>query len=316
VRAVDVALQIFLLVGGLALALVASDKAVSYTRALAASLGAPSFVVGVALVSIGTDLPEIANAVASHLQGKGDVNVSTAVGSALVQYTFVVGLFPLVMAVIAVGRRDVLVVAAFTMAGLGLTAGLVADGWLSRGEGVVLIVAWAVFLALVVRLTPGLVADEPPTVRRERKLAQATVVLVTLGLVALGATVAVEALVALAENLGIPEFLLGFFGASIGTSAPEMMVDLTAVARGAPGIAFGDAFGSSLVDATLTVGIGGVVQPAPVTARLAVTGAVYSLLAVAVVGGLLAARGRHDRLSGLVFVGLYALAYVVLLQAR
>jgi Ca2+/Na+ antiporter len=57
---VEIALQFFLLVGGLAVAPVASDRAVAYTRALAVSLGAPPFIVGVAMVSIGTDLPELA----------------------------------------------------------------------------------------------------------------------------------------------------------------------------------------------------------------------------------------------------------------
>src|ERR671910_343896 len=104
-----IALQLFLFVGGLTVGL------------LAAALGAPACLVGVALVSIGTDLPELANAVAAHLSGEGDVNVGTAVGSALVQYTFVVGLFPLIIAVILIGRREVLVVGVLTMAGLGLT---------------------------------------------------------------------------------------------------------------------------------------------------------------------------------------------------
>src|SRR5918994_7823901 len=100
----DIALQLFLFVGGLTVALLASGRAVEYTRALAAALGAPAFLVGVGLVSIGTDLPELANAVVAHLKGEGDVNVGTAVGSALVQYTFVVGLFPLVVAVLGVSR--------------------------------------------------------------------------------------------------------------------------------------------------------------------------------------------------------------------
>jgi Ca2+/Na+ antiporter len=94
-----------------------------------------------------------------------------------------------------------------------------------------------------------------------------------------------------------------------------LIVDLTALARGSPAIAFGDAFGSSLVDATLTVGVGGLVAPAEITSGLAITGAVYSLLAVAVVGGLLAVRRRHDRRSGLVFIALYAFAYLVLIRA-
>jgi cation:H+ antiporter len=309
----DIALQVFLFLGGLTVALLASGRAVEYTRALAAALGAPAFLVGVALVSIGTDLPELANAVASHLSGEGDVNVGTAVGSALVQYTFVVGLFPLVIAVILIGRREVLVIGVLTMAGLGLTTLFVADGWLSRWEGAILIVAWAVGLLIVLRTAPGLVPDEPPPVKEQRKLLQAGIVLGALAIVGVGATVAVESLVRLAEQLGVPEFLLGFFGASVGTSAPELVVDLTALARGAPGIAFGDAFGSSLVDSTLTVGVGATVAPAEVTPRLAITGSVYSLLAVAGVSSLLAARRRHDKLSGAVFVGFYALAYVVLI---
>lgn len=308
-----IALQLFLFVGGLALALLASGRAVEYTRALAAALGAPAFLVGVALVSIGTDLPELANAVAAHLSGEGDVNVGTAVGSALVQYTFVVGLFPLIIAVIPVGRREVLVVGALTILGLGLTAAFVADGWLSRVEGAVLIAVWAVALLIIVRTAPGLVPDEPPPVKEQRKLVQAGIVLGALAIVAVGATVAVESLVRLAERLGVPEFLLGFFGASIGTSAPELVVDLTALTRGAPGIAFGDAFGSSLVDATLTVGLGATVAPAEVTPRLAIAGSVYSMAAVAAVASILAVRRRHDRRSGATFVGLYFFAYLVLI---
>src|ERR671915_990812 len=117
----EVALQVFLFVGGLALALVASDRAVAYTRALAAALGAPAFIVGVALVSIGTDLPELANSVAAHAQGEGDVNVGDSVGSTLTQYTFVLGLFPFVAAVIPIQRRQVGLVTVLTAAGLGLT---------------------------------------------------------------------------------------------------------------------------------------------------------------------------------------------------
>lgn len=88
----DVALYIGLLLFGLTVAIVGSDLAVSYTRALAAALGAPPFVVGVVLVAIGTDLPEIANSIASHLQGEGDVNVGDSIGSTLTQYTFVLAI--------------------------------------------------------------------------------------------------------------------------------------------------------------------------------------------------------------------------------
>ncbi|MDQ4029848.1 MAG: hypothetical protein M3168_02285 [Actinomycetota bacterium] len=310
----QIAFQLFLLVGGLAVALVASDRAVAYTRALAVALGAPAFIVGVALVSIGTDLPEIANSIAAHVQGEGDVNVGDSVGSTLTQYTLVLGLFPLV-AVMVIDRLQIGLVTVFTMAGLGLTTLFVADGWLGRLDGALLVLAWAVFTLAIVKVLPGHTVDEPPPVAYRGKLVQGGIVLVALGFVGFGATVAVRSLVRLAELAGVPEFVIAFFGASLGTSAPEIVVDFTALVRGAPGIALGDALGSSLVDATLSIGVGPLVAPAEVTPRLAIVGSLYALAAVAIVGTLLGALRRHDRLTGVVLVGLYAFAYVVLIAA-
>lgn len=311
-----IGLQVLLLLGGLAVALVASGRAITHARVLAAQLGAPAFVVGVALVAIGTDLPEIANSIASHLQGEGDINVGDSVGSTLTQYTLVLGLFPLVVAAIPIDRRSVLLVSGLTMAGLALTTLFVADGSLGRWEGGVLVACWGVFTWVVVRFLPHLLPEVPPAASARSALARVAIILVALAFVGLGATVAVRALVRLAAVVGVPEFVLAFFGASLGTSAPEIVVDVTALLRGAPGIALGDALGSSLVDASLSIGVGPIAAPAPVTTRLAVTGSLYALLAVAAVGGLLALRRRHDRLSAAVLMGLYALAYAVVLGAE
>jgi cation:H+ antiporter len=310
----EIALQGFLFVGGLAVALVASDRAVAYTRALAAALGAPPFIVGAVLVSLGTDLPELANSVAAHAQGEGDVNVGDSVGSTLTQYTLVLGLFPFVIRMIPIDRRQVGVVTVLTVCGLALTTLLVADGWLGRWDGLALILAWALFTVVVVKGVGGHQADDPPHVRQQRRLVQAGIVVLTLGFVGFGATVAVRALVQLAELAGVPEFVLAFFGASIGTSAPEIVVDITALVRGAPGIALGDALGSSLVDSTLSIGTGPALFPAEVTPRFAVTGALYSLIAVAIVGTVLGGRRRHDRASGILLFALYAASYAVLLR--
>ena len=312
----QIALQIFLLLGGLAVALVASDRAVAYTRALAAALGAPPFIVGVALVSIGTDLPELANSVAAHVQGEADVNVGDSVGSTLTQYTFVLGIFPLIIARIAIDRQQVSLVTGLTVSGLALTTLLVADGRLGRLDGVLLIAAWASFTYVLVRALPSEASDNPPAVTFERRSAQAAVILVTLAFVAFGATVAVRSLVQLAELAGLPEFALAFFGASLGTSAPEIVVDVTALMRGAPQIALGDAMGSSLVDSTLSIGLGPLVVPGDVTTHLAIAGTVYSAIAISLVGAILVARKRHDRLSMPVLLALYALAYVVLIAAE
>jgi cation:H+ antiporter len=310
---VQIALYLVLLLVGLAAALAASELAVSYTRALAAGLGAPPFVVGVVLVALGTDLPEIANSIASHLQGEGDVNVGDSVGSTLTQYTFVLGLFPFVAGALVISRRQVGLVTLLTMAGLAMTTVFVLDGHLDRFDGLALVAAWGAATVATTKLLGGGTSDDPPKVRHDGKLAQALVTLGALGLVGAGATLAVHSLVRLAETVGVPEFILAFFGASVGTSMPEIFVDVTALRRGAPGIALGDALGSSMVDSTLSIGIGPLVAPADVTTRLAVVGTLYTLVAVATVGVVLVSRRRHDRPSAAVLMGLYVLSYAVLL---
>jgi cation:H+ antiporter len=311
---VEIALYLVLLLVGLGAALVASELAVAYTRALAAGLGAPPFVVGVVLVALGTDLPEIANSVASHLQDQGDVNVGDSVGSTLTQYTFVLALFPLVAGTLVISRRQVGLITVLTAGGLALTTVFVLDGHLGRPDGFTLIAAWALATVATTKLLGGGANDDPPAVRHDGKLTQAAVTLGALGLVGAGAAVAVYSLVRLAEAVGVPEFLLAFFGASVGTSLPEIIVDVTALRAGAPGIALGDALGSSLVDSTLSIGVGPAVAPAEVTTRLAVVGSLYTLVAISTVGAVLAGRRRHDRLSAGVLFGLYALSYAVLLE--
>ncbi len=88
---------------------------------------------------------------------------------------------------------------------------------------------------------------------------------------------------------------------------------MTALLRGAPGIALGDMFGSSLVDSTLSIGAGPLVFPPDVTPRLAGASALYSLVAVVAVGAVLTGRRRHDRASGFLLFALYAISSVVLL---
>ena len=269
----QIALQSLLVLGGLGLALIASDKAVAYTRALAVARRAPAFIVGVALVSGGTDLPEIANSIAAHLQGAGDIDVGDSVGSALTQYTLVLGLFPAIVAVIAIDRRQIGSISALCVLGLGITVGFVADGCLTRWEG-----------------------------RRPRS---------RMGGIHVAAREVPAGACARRSSGGAVSL-----GAPVGTSAPEIVVDMTALVRGVPAIALGDALGSSLTDSRPSIGIGPIVAPAAVTPRLTIAGSLYSILAIAVVGTVLGVRRRHDRTDAVVLLVLDGLAYAVPLGAE
>ncbi len=95
-----------------------------------------------------------------------------------------------------------------------------------------------------------------------------SLVLRTLGslvMVGVSATVALWGIVNIAEELSAPEFLVGFFLASVGTSLPELVFDVTALRRGETAMAVGDLMGACFIDATLSVAIGPLFFPTALT---------------------------------------------------
>jgi len=89
------AVATFAMVVGFTVAVLASRVAVTGAGHLVARTSLPPFVVGITLVALGTDLPEIANSIIASLEGLGDVNVGDSIGSVVTQMTLVLGLMPL-----------------------------------------------------------------------------------------------------------------------------------------------------------------------------------------------------------------------------
>jgi cation:H+ antiporter len=300
------------LVIGFAVALVASRRAVSHASTLAFGLRVPPFLIGVTLLAIGTDLPEIANSIVASVTGHGDINVGDSIGSTVTQVTLILGLLPFIGGAFIAGRARVMVTGALTVVALGVGAFLLRDGFLSRVDGTVLLIAWLVSSVIVWRNAPP-AAQPAITVPSRRKSHHALAALGYMLLVGAGATAAVQAFVHLAETFAVPEYLMTFFVASIGTSLPELMVDVTALRRGERDLAIGDIFGSSLIDATLSIGIGPIVAPTLINSELAVRGSLLAMAALAAVTLLLTVVRRHDWKTGIVLLGIYAAMYLLLL---
>lgn len=298
---------------GFLVAVVASRRAVTHTVELASGTRLPRFMIGFTLLAVGTDLPEIANSVVASLTGHGDLNVGDSVGSAATQATLVLGLLPIVgVTVFVISRLRFARVGLATMGALGIGMALMADGFLSRADAVVLIIAWALgsVLATGAPAPPGTQLDLQ--LKAADKLGKSARVLFALAVVGGGTTIAVWGMIVLAEQFALPEYVIAFFLASIGTSLPELIVDLTAIRHGQRDMAIGDVIGSSFVDSTLSIAAGPLIAPVAVTSGLVLRGSLVAGLAILAVVAILVARRKHDWRSGLVLIGIDAGLYLFL----
>ncbi len=141
-----------------------------------------------------------------------------------------------------------------------------------------------------------------------------TVVLFAAGLVliCLGGDRLVDAAVAIARKIGIPQIVVGATIVSLGTTLPEILVSTTASFDGSAAIAAGNAFGSIICNTALIAGLTQTIRPtrkvetAPLLWR---AGIFFGVIIVLEAVGLL--RGAYGRPIGLLLLAMFVV-YAVL----
>jgi len=309
----DTMIWIATLAGGILLMAFSSDKAVKHSVILATALGISPLMIGLILVSVGTDLPEIVNSIVSCALGHGNIDAGDSMGSVLTQITLVFGLLPFLGRTFRVKRKEILVMGACEILALMLVISIVEKGYISRINALFLVGSWPLYMLLTRTLTRRSIKRSIDTsqIFRSKSYHISIAMLGFIG-VAVGAYAMVQSVVMLSATLGIPEYLISFFLLAIGTSLPELAVDLMAIRKKEYEIAIGDIIGSCIVDASLSIGIGQIFFPQAVSGELASTTILYTIFASSIVISVLALRERVDKKAGVIFIALYLLSYLTL----
>ena len=138
------------------------------------------------------------------------------------------------------------------------------------------------------------------------------IVLFVIGLVLIcfGGDRLVDAAVAIAKKLGIPQIVVGATIVSLGTTLPEILVSTTAAFDGSAAIAAGNAFGSIICNTALIAGLTQTIRPTKQveTASLSWRGIFYFvvLIGLNVCGFMTGAFGRPVGVALLVLFVVYA----------
>jgi cation:H+ antiporter len=265
-------------------------------------------------VSVGTDLPEITNSIISCASGHGDIDVGDSLGSAMTQITLVLGLLPFFGGTFKVKRREVLIIGTCEMLAIMLAVSIAEKGYFTRINALFLVSSWLIFMLLIraaLRKRDKKVDDV--VLAKNRRISHHLMISI-LGFagVAVGSYALVQSVIMLTGALKISEYILSFFMLAIATSLPELVVDLTAIRKKQYELAIGDIIGSSLVDASLSIGIGQLFFPTRISGGLASITGLYALFASFLVIITLALTKKVDRKIGAFFIVIYLLSYTTL----
>ena len=300
-------LSFIMLVFGFVLLVWGADKFVAGASALARRLGVSPLLVGLTIVAFGTSAPELAVSLTAALQGANEIAVGNVVGSNIFNLLMVAGLSavvcPLVMARTLL-RRDWPI----SLAAAGLLLVFIApDLTISRIEGVILLVVFALVLGMQIRAAlknRDTLESEEDEITMPPLMIGVNIVL-GLACIIIGGQLAVNGATGIARMFGLSETLIGLTIVAIGTSLPELVTSLVAARKGQNEIAMGNVIGSNIFNLLLILGVSATITPIPVQATSIIDALV--LIGISIVFYLPARRGKLGRAPGVIM----ALTYVV-----
>lgn len=108
---------------------------------------------------------------------------------------------------------------------------------------------------------------------------------------------------ATARNFGVPPMLIGLTIVGFATSAPEILVSVTAAVQGLPNLAIGNALGSNVANIGLVLGVSALVKPIHLSDSVTLRQEMPLLLAVPIFTAIFFYTGDYlSRLDGLIML--------------
>jgi len=261
---------IILCIGGYAI--------VSGGVSLAKRLKISSMIIGLTVVAYGTSTPELAAAILAALNSHTELILGNIIGSNISNVGMVIGISaifaPLLMSKVTINKWIPIMIGVSL-----LVIGMSYDGEISQIDGLILIAALIGFTIYTIktvnkqRVTENK-STENANVEGELFLSRYKIetlpkafALIGIGIVLLflGGHFTVNGAVAVAESFGLSQLVIGVIIVGIGTSLPELITSVIAIARKQTDIGVGNIVGSNIYNILLILGIAATMVGIPVS---------------------------------------------------
>lgn len=293
--------------------LVAAHFFTGAAERLGLALGMSPFVVGVFIVAIGTSLPELVASLIAVSNGTSEIVAGNVLGANASNLLLILGAVSVVVPAgrMVLGEQYLFIDLHFLLGSILALGTAMADGLVSRGEGVLLLLAYVVYVAYLMAegrtgSAEQAMEDRLPRESRHRVALDAAILVAGGVAIYFAGDRTVAALEQVASDLAISPAVASVTILALGTTLPELAVSVSAARRGLASLAVGNILGSCVFNALTVTGagavLGGIVVPTDLRQFALPFVAASSLLFY-----LLTQDKRVSRWEGLLFLVLYLL---------
>lgn len=274
------ALQIFLLILGLALLVKGADFLVDGGAGIAKKCKISPLVIGLTIVAFGTSAPELAVSVTSAVKQSTDISIGNVVGSNIVNILLILGVSALVHNLPVQKNSLILDMPVLIVAGILISVLGRCGNSIEWYDGVIMLSVFAAYMALLLvkskkdqeklnlETTEKLQEEQSEVAccngyaAMKNKLWFLFVILIAgLAMVVGGGTLLVDAATYIAKAAGVSERIIGLTIVAIGTSLPELVTSVMAAIKGETDIAVGNIIGSNIFNTLFVAAIASLFYP-------------------------------------------------------
>jgi cation:H+ antiporter len=190
---------------------------------------------------------------------------------------------------------------------------LLADGQLSRLDGLLLVAIFVVWLFAIIRAARQERSSASEVLGEARPGLAALEGLVGLGLLIAAGKLIVFGATGIATSFGLSEFVIGATIVAVGTSIPELATAIISRLRGHDEVGLGTILGSNIFNGLWIVGVAATITPIVVPLNVAAPALLLGGIAVALT--FPGRSGVIDRWRGGMLLAVYVAYIVVTFQA-
>ena len=299
-------MEFLILILSLAGIVFGADFLVAGAVSLARKFKVSDFVIGAAIVGVGTSMPELVVSLLGAVNGNADVAIGNVVGSNIFNVLGILGLTAMFFPV-AIERKNlkfeiplcICVSVLLMVLALNFFNGAAAS--ISRLDGILLLSLFALFMWYSFARDRKNATEEASNNTPTLPLWLAIVKIVGgLTLLIVSCDLFVDNAVAIAKSFGVNDAFISLTLIACGTSLPELAASIAAAVKRNTALALGNIVGSNIFNITLILGLSSQVMPLTSAGITTVDYAVMIAAAVAIF--ILGLRGNINRLSGTVLV--------------
>ena len=274
----------------------------------------PKLIIGATIVSIATTLPELLVSIMAAVQGKTDMAVGNAVGSVTANVGLILAIALIFMAG-PINRKDYLLKSILMLLASLIIACCGFAGEVNIILSIVLILIFVTFMVdNVISAKKSVSLEDDTPVKKDKKTVIINVLKFVVGAVAIvwGADLLVDNGSEIARWIGVSERIIGVTIVAVGTSLPELVTTITAIAKKQSALSAGNIIGANVIDLTLIMPLCALVSG---SALPIASTAVVDLVSCLVVGTLALVPAlimkKFSKWQGYALLGVY-IAYVII----